>query len=151
MLHRPWLNGTFGRQINEALAFIKHHVGSDHPLVKDELEHVLFDHDLDPDNPENQAPSFQKRLLLEAPFAVRDSDYVGASASREGLRSRVSQCLRQALAMLVPSDLWLESLCLVALVSIGIASSTVSDSFVRAVVRTLLCPCADLLLSFCCF
>ena len=62
----PWMNGSFGREIQEALVFILGVMDSSHPLLQGELPNVLVDHDLDPMLAEYASPRAQLKLLQES-------------------------------------------------------------------------------------
>ena len=76
-LKGPWMFGVFGKEIAEALGFALD-LPSDHEFLATYLSGVLIDHNLDPANPEHLSPEFQKRLLLDCPFAKGETTWASA-------------------------------------------------------------------------
>ena len=66
------MSGAFGKEITESLDFVTS-LPVEHPLLSNEIENVLIDNDIDTSNAEHHEPEFLKKLLLECPFALRET------------------------------------------------------------------------------
>ena len=66
------MSGAFGKELAEVLDAVLR-LPADHPYLAGFLEGVLIDHNLDQQNAEHRDPQFQKALLLQNPFAQRET------------------------------------------------------------------------------
>ena len=62
----PWMSGAFGRELQEALAFILRFMSPSHPLLQGELHNVLLDHGIKDDSEELKSPEAQLALLVQS-------------------------------------------------------------------------------------
>ena len=72
----PWMNGTFGREIQEALVFILGVMHPTHPLLRGELANVLIDQGIHPQDMEYQDPDAQMKLLSGSAKYMMAGTYV---------------------------------------------------------------------------
>ena len=72
----PWMNGSFGRELQEALVFILGAMHPTHPFLHGELSNVLTDHGIEPDDLDHQTPDAQMRLLSQSSSFLRAGTWV---------------------------------------------------------------------------
>ena len=75
------MSGAFGKELSEMLHCVLN-LPADHPYLAGFLEGVLIDHNLDQQSVEHLDPQFQKALLLDNPFAQRETVFARGLARR---------------------------------------------------------------------
>jgi len=69
------MSGTFGRELSEALVFLFQHMSTSHPLLADEMHHVLLERNVSPDDDAAVSPKAQLRLLLDSPTLLGEGTW----------------------------------------------------------------------------